>query len=201
MVLTSPDERRDRINELANLIGAPVRRILDIAENAQRFTGPGGLPSGRLLAPDIRDFATAVQAGSELARGQLGVNPGRKIETISSEGGRLAVEAGLAATLDDGIVLFHQRITEDKPGLRRLLRKFDEKNGRLTPVKSTPAQKATRLAIKAGMVRRSKTGQIMGLTPAAQRLVKRQQSRTKAATNAATIKRQKRFAAQLRRLK
>lgn len=146
------------------------------------------------------DFATAIQAGSELARGQLGINPGRKIETISNEGGRLAVEAGLAATLDDGIVLFHRRITEDKPGLRRILRKFDEKNGRLRPIKVTKAQKAVRLALKAGMVRRDSQGKIRGLTPAAQRSVKRIQSRTKADTRKADIKRQKRFATQLRRL-
>jgi len=183
-------------NPIGEGLKVAINALSNIADAATTSFVPGGA-SSRAQG----DFLALVQAGSELARSQLGVNPGGKVETISNEGGRLAVEAGLAATLDDGIVLFHKRITADKPGLRKVLRRFDEKAGRLKPRKVTKAMRAVRLALKAGMVLRSPDGKIKGLTRAAQAKVKRVQSRTKAATRKAEIKRQKRFASQLRRLK
>lgn len=160
------------------------------------------------LAKDAVDafagFKELALVAQELIRGQtpgLTKLTGGRLEGISFTAGQLLVDAGGAADLDEGIVIFHEAISRDKPSLRRILRKSDENAGRIKRVKSTRAQRATRLAVKAGMVKRNKAGQIMGLTPAAQRLVKRTQSRTRAAANKALIKRQKRFAAQLRRFR
>lgn len=150
------------------------------------------------------DFVTAVAAARELLRAQLPQSRailGGKLDTISRVGGQLAVDAGKAATLDDGIVLFHEEISRDKPSLRSIFRKSDRRAGRRPPEKISAPQKVARLAVKAGMVQRNKLGQILGLTPAGRRLVKREQSRASSARRKATIKKQERFAAQLRRLK
>jgi len=166
---------------------------------------PIGTPftSGSAIRGALNGFKELVLVGQELVRGQtpgLTKLTGGRLEGISFTAGQLLVDAGGASDLDEGIVIFHDAISRDKPSLRKILRKSDEKAGRLRRVKATKAQKATRLAVKAGMVKRNKLGQIMGLTPAAQRLVKRVQSREAAARRKVTIAKQKRVSSRLRGL-
>lgn len=158
----------------------------------------------RHIPQTILEFKELVLVGIELLRAQVPqvTFPGGALEGLSTSAGRLLKEGGVVASEDAGILLFHQEISKDKPSLRKMLRESDERAGRVERVKrkSSKAQKATRLAVKAGEVRRNKLGQITGLTPAAQRVIKRVKSRQAAARRKATIKRQRRFAAALRRL-
>jgi len=147
----------------------------------------GRTPVGKIVG-QLADFTTLVQAASELVRGNVPqvTKFGGRLEGISFEAGRLLVETGVVETLDDGIVMFHERITRDKPGLRRILRTSDRRAGRLARVKASKAQKATRTALKAGMVVRRK-GKIVRFTPAAKRAIRK-------AKRADTLKQQKALA-------
>lgn len=187
--------------------GAFVKSVvaggIDVAEAATTSFVPGG-PSSTAQAANLASFKELVLVGQELIRGQtpgLTAITGGRLEGISFTAGQLLVDAGGASDLDEGIVIFHDAISRDKPSLRKILRKSDEKAGRIERVKATKAQRATRLAVQAGMVKRNKLGQITGLTLAAQQKIKRLQSSTKAATRKALIKKQQRFASRLRRLK
>jgi len=148
----------------------------------------------------LRDFATLVQAASELVRGNvpLATQFGGRLEGISFEAGRLLVETGVVNDLDEGIVIFHERITRDKPGLRKVLRDSDRRAGRLKRVRRSKAQRAMALAVKSGQVKRDKNGKFKGLTPAATRQLKRIKSREASARRKKDILRQQRFAAKLR---
>ncbi len=155
----------------------------------------------RLPLTQLVDFATAVDSGRELLRAQIPATRGAlgpKLEGISTVGGRLAVESGRATTLDDGIVLFHEAITVDKPSLRRILRKVDEKAGRRKPFKVTEAQRLARLAMQAGLVVRGSDGRVKRFKPAARAKINRAKGRAASARRKATIKRQ---AAALKRLR
>lgn len=129
----------------------------------------------RSTVDKLRDFATLVQAASELVRGNVpfATRFGGRLEGISFEAGRLLVETGVVSDLDEGIVVFHERITRDKPGLRRVLRKSDRLSGRLARVKSSRAQKATRMALKAGLVTRRKDGKIKSFNKVAKAAIRK----------------------------
>lgn len=168
------------------------------------FGFPVGTGAGRELGETLAfvggeparaaaDLSTAVLAARELIRAQLPVARrlvGDKLEGISAVGGRLAVQAGLAATMDDGIVLFHEQITTDKPSLRRILRKNDERAGRRPRARRSAGQKIVALAVKGGLVKRNKNGTFKRLAPAATRLLKRERSRKAAARNKERIRKQ-----------
>lgn len=158
----------------------------------------------KTLLGALAGFKELVLVGQELVRGQtpaLTKVTGGRLDGISFTAGQLLVDAGGAADLDEGIVIFHEAISKDKPSLRRILRRSDEKAGRIQRVKSSLAQRATRLAVKAGLVKRNKLGQIMGLRPVARREIKRIQSSESSARRKKEIERQKKFASKLRRLK
>jgi len=112
--------------------------------------------------------SSLVVAGAEIVSGQLGLGG---LEPISTEAGRLLLEAGVVGSLDDGILLFHERIGRTKPSLRAVLRKVDERAGRRTKPKRSPAQKAMDTALKAGEVRRA-NGKIVGLTARGKKAVR-----------------------------
>ena len=125
----------------------------------ERFTEP---PSGKLF--DLRALDDLVQAGIDIVKAQLGKDG---LEPISSTAGRLLVDQGVVRSVDDGIVVFHERISRDKPGLRRLFRRLDTAAGRLPrPKPRTRAQRAVVAAMRAGEVQR-KNGKITGLSPKA----------------------------------
>lgn len=80
----------------------------------------------------FRTVATLVQAGTELIRAEAGglLPTAIGLESISRTAGEAYRDAGVVGSVDEGIVLFHQQVTADKPGLRRILRKIDERAGR-----------------------------------------------------------------------
>ena len=119
----------------------------------------------------IRLVEDLVNAGREIVAGQLGIGG---LSNISTDAGRLLVEVGAAGTLDDGIVLFHERVGRDKPGLRRTLARLDRRAGRLPKVKRSPAQRAHTQAVKAGLVVRDRaTGRLKGLSKKGKAMVAR----------------------------
>lgn len=134
------------------------------------LTGPGSVL--------LLQYGDLVRAGIEIARAQflgpLGVRAG-KLDTISSEAARLLVEAGAAPDIDTATVIFHEAITKDKPGLRRILRRVDEKAGRIPKRKTSKAQRALREVVRAGEVKRGKDGRILRLTARGQAVVRREQ--------------------------
>lgn len=149
--------------------------------------------------PDSRaaDVANFVVAGAEILLGQLGIGG---LEPISTSAGRLLFEQGVVGSVDDGIVLFHERITVNKPSLRTTLRKLDRRAGRLPKLKPrSPAQRAVIEAMRAGEVRRT-AGKLTGFTPKARRAIAAAKRRRVLATQAARDKRQKTAAAKLQGL-
>ena len=125
-------------------------------------------PSRKLF--DLRAFDDYVGAGIEIINAQLGTGG---LEPISRTAGRLLFEQGVVGSVDDGIVVFHERITRDKPSLRRFFRRVDTKAGRLARRKPlSPAQRAVVQALRAGEVKRL-DGKLAGLTPKAAREVNR----------------------------
>jgi len=125
---------------------------------------------GERVGKALLDFGNLVVAGGEIIAGQLGTDG---LDPISTDAGRLLFEAGVVASVDDGIVLFHERITRNKPSLRRVLRAVDRKAGRLKKVKRSPAQRAMDQALRAGEVTRNELGRITGLTTRGRAAVKR----------------------------
>jgi len=100
-----------------------------------------------------------VFAGLEIVQGQLGVGG---LEPISTTAGKLLQERGVVGTVDQGIVLFHERMAKGRPHLGRILRLADRRAGRLPRarlnvraqlVKAGLAKRATR-ATKAGPIGR-----------------------------------------------
>lgn len=116
----------------------------------------------------LEGFSSLVLAGAEIISGQLGIGG---LEPISTEAGRLLLDVGVVASLDDGILLFHERIGRNKPGLRSTLRKVDERAGRRKKPRRSPAQKAMDNALRAGEVKRVK-GKITGLTAKGKKAVR-----------------------------
>jgi len=86
------------------------------------------------------------------------------VERASHEAADLLVRAGVVDSLDEGIVIFHERISRGRPGLRRILRRLDMREGRLTVARPSPAQQATREVLKAAMVTRGPDGRIKSFT-------------------------------------
>lgn len=148
----------------------------------------------------LTDFKDMVLLAQELIRAQSGgrLPKGVRLEGISSTAADLLVESGAVNTRSEGIVLFHNRISEDKPSLRKILRKSDRKSGHLANIKRTKAQKAVTTAVKAGMVTRTKDGKIKGLKPAARRKIRSIQRKAASDRRKATIEKQKKSAAKLR---
>jgi len=125
-----------------------------------------------LLPPNFQEL---IIAGSELVRAQfLGPLDRRLIglEPISLQAGRLLFETGGAPSVDAGIVMFHHAITTDKPALRRVLRRADERAGRIPRRKRSKAQKLVAAAVKAGAVTRTKTGQLKSIKPSFKRKIR-----------------------------
>lgn len=133
-----------------------------------------------------------VRAGTELVRAQLtrGLPQAARLEPISTAAAKLLVEGGVVGTFDEGVLLFHDRISRDKPALRKLLRKSDVRAGRIARVRATKAQIVTRLALKAGMVTRGKDGKIKAFTPAARAAIKKAKSKDQLARKKKIIARQ-----------
>lgn len=145
------------------------------------------------------NFTDFVLAGIEIARAQfLGPLKVRAIqlEPISNQAGRLLFETGRAPSVDAGIVMFHEDVTRDKPSLRRILRRIDEKAGRRPRAKVSKAQRAVRDSFRAGEVVRQ-NGRVVRLTPRAQARVRKARIATLRATAA---RRKKREMAVLRRI-
>lgn len=183
-------------NPIGEGVNAAIRALSNIADAATTSFIPGGSSSQAQ-----GDFITAVGAARELLRAQLPQSRailGGKLDTISNVGGQLAVDAGRAATLDDGIVLFHEEISRDKPSLRKIFRKSDRRAGRRPPDKVSRGQRIVRLAVKAGEVKRAKNGAFTGLKPAALRMLRRERTRAAAARNKARIAKQATARAKLR---
>lgn len=121
-------------------------------------------------------FTDLVLAGSELVRAQFLGPMGRRlsgIDSISAQAGRLLFERGAAPSVDAGIVIFHEAITTDKPSLRKILRRADERAGRRPRRKRSAAQKLVAQSVKAGLVDRAKDGRILRLKPSARAAIKR----------------------------
>jgi len=184
-----------------------VQRIRDFAASLPTDVQFGqflGSFKARDIVQAAKDFATVVQAGRELLRAQLPQARrfvGESLEGISNVGGELAVEAGLAMDLDAGIVFFHEEITKDKPNLRRILRKVDERAGRRPRQKRSIGQQIIVTGVKAGRMKRSKSGQFTAPDTVLKGLLARAQSRQKAANRKRDIERQKKFDAKLRGFK
>lgn len=129
-----------------------------------------------LLPPNYQDLLIA---GSELVRAQF-LGPLDKrlfgLESISRQAGRLLFDQGAAPSIDAGMVMFHEAITVDKPSLRRVFRRLDERAGRRPRRKRTKAQKLVAQMVKAGQVNRAKNGAITSFTPRARAAIKKQKA-------------------------
>lgn len=150
-----------------------------------------------LLPPNFQEL---IIAGTELVRAQfLGPLDRRLIglEPISQQAGRLLFSTGGAPSVDAGIVMFHEAITTDKPALRRVLRRADERAGRRPRRRRSKAQRLVADALKAGAVVRTRTGQIKSIKPAFRRRIKAAQ---REAFKATVAKRKRREQAVLVRL-
>jgi len=152
-------------------------------------------------AQTLADFRALVDAAREFVSAQdpnTGQSLGEKLESISNRGGGLAVAAGRAATLAGGIVTFHEEISRGKPALRRALRKIDEKAGRRIKFRRTPVQKLITLGVRAGRMRRNKTGQFTAPDAVLKGLINRAKTRAASERRKRDIERQKKFDAKLR---
>jgi len=149
---------------------------------------------------NLEDFGALVGAAIELFRGQTPalVPTALRLEGISHDAGRLLFDAGVVTSVDEGIVVFHERITRDKPSLRKLLLASDRRVGRLARVKTSRAQRAARLALKAGLVTRSKNGQIKAFSRQAKLLIKRAKRKEQIAREKKKRARQKTALAKLK---
>ncbi len=133
-------------------------------------------PTVPIIVQALRDFNTLVQAADELVssqlpqgrflttRGRTGQDP---LEGISVTAARLLLDAGAVQTLDQGIVRFHQEVSRDKPGLRRIFNKVDRKARRLPPLRGQAE------LVAKGFVRRSKKGPLQRLSRGDKRRIAR----------------------------
>jgi len=126
----------------------------------------------------IAAFNDLVAAGVEIVFGQISSSkptarfPERDV-SISRVAGELLVDIGAANSVDQGILIFHERIGRDKPALRRTLARIDRRMGRLPKTTRTAGQRAYSAAVAGGLVVRDrKTGRIKALTPEGRRLVR-----------------------------
>lgn len=88
------------------------------------------------------------------------------LDRASRIAANLLLEAGVVSDIDEGIVAFHERVSQGRPPLRRILRRLDMRAGRLTVARPTTAQRATRDVLRAGMVSRDDKGRITKFSPA-----------------------------------
>lgn len=132
----------------------------------QRLGREAALPgrSGRIAR--FEEQQALVQAAIEIAQSQLGV---AGLEPISRTTGQLLVDQGVVGSVDEGIVLFHDAIGKQRPGLRKVLRKVDERAGRIKPRRLN----AQAELVKKRLVPRSKNGKIAKLTPRTRRILSR----------------------------
>lgn len=128
-----------------------------------------------LVVSALVQYRDLVQAGIEIARAQflgpLGVRAAR-LESISAGAAQLLVDSGGAPDIDTATVIFHEQITRDKPALRRLLREVDIKAGRIPRRRVSKAMRAVRTSVAAGLVNRSKNGQIKSFKPRARAAIR-----------------------------
>lgn len=124
-------------------------------------------------------FNDLVVAGVEIISGQIFTSkPTKRFPTrdvsISRVAGELLLDAGVVNSVDQGILVFHERIGRDKPALRRTLARIDRAMGRLPKVKRTAPQRAFTQALKGGLVVRDRaTGRIKGLNKQGKALLKK----------------------------
>lgn len=106
---------------------------------------------GARVAVGVTEIAVSelVAAGIELVAGQLGV---AGLEPVSRTAGQLLFESGVVGSVDQGVVLFHERVAKGRPHLGRILRLADRKAGRIPRVRLN----ARSILVKAGLARRSK---------------------------------------------
>lgn len=168
--------------DLSQFIGDPT----NLRDPVEGLRGHGRI--GRAL----NDYADLVQATIELVRAQIPqvLPPERRLEGISVQAGQLLQESGLVASVDEGIVVFHERISRDKPGLRAILRKSDRREGRLGRVKRSLAQRKVAQAFKAGEVIRGRDGRIKSLSRKGKQMVARAKREQVKKTRAKLLKRQ-----------
>jgi len=155
------------------------------------------------------EFAEAVESGRQLvgfiqrefaAAGRVlrGVGLETDIGPASNRAAALAVQAGLAATLTSGIVIFHEEISQGLPSIRRLLRKIDRRAGRRVKGLRTPAQKLVALGVKAGRFKRTPSGQFIEPDAVLKGFLRRAKARAASDRRKREIERQKQFDAKLR---
>ncbi len=135
------------------------------------------MQQGSSVREKISAFNDLVVAGAEIIAGQIISRPGTKRfperdVSISRVAGELLFDAGVVTSVDQGILVFHERIGRDKPALRRTLARIDRRMGRLPKTKRTTGQRAYTEAIRAGLVVRDrKTKRIVRLNPQGRRAV------------------------------
>jgi len=176
---------------------SPAGSIDDLIKELARARGAG--PTSSLatnVGATLAAFGDLANAAGDIFRGQVFQDG---LEPISNEAGRLLFDAGLVRSVDDGIVVFHERIGRNKPALRRVLAAADRASGRLSKTSRSQPQRAYAQAVKAGLVvRDKKTGRIVRLTPAGKREVRRVTRKAVLARQAKTNKRQKTALAKLK---
>lgn len=137
----------------------------------------------------MRGLADLDDAALEIAKSQLPVS---SLDSISTEAGRLLLEAGAVSTLDEGIVVFHQRLARKRPALGRILRRADVREGRIRRRRRSPRQRAYSGIVRAGLVtRESKTGRIKGVGVRGRKILKKARIKAEKASKAKILKKQR----------
>lgn len=121
----------------------------------------------RGLSPLMPEFTDLVAAGVEIAASQLGIV---RLETLSSTAGKLLMSKGVVPSVDEGIVLFHAALGEKRPSLRRVLKQFDQRAGRVPRVQAS----GFALVVHKLPVKRNPNGTIAAVTPHARAVLVRQ---------------------------
>jgi len=118
-----------------------------------------------------RRFDEAVEFAREFQL-RRGVKP-VKFDRASRDAATLLFEAGAVSSVDDGIVLFHERLAQDNPSLRKLFRRADMRAGRLTVARPSPAQRAVREVLKGALVSRDAKGRMTIFSGRAKALIRK----------------------------